>query len=133
MSEVKLSIAAKLLVPALIAYIVLDVLLTPAGQLETRPVADVTVIGFVTLGLLFVGLVLALFSLVLLCGRSRRAEVLAIVAAALYFPAALVDQTGLFSSLRPPPAIARIELAQAVVALVVIGLGAWARPRAPER
>jgi hypothetical protein len=130
---VKLSIAAKLLVPALVAYIVLDVLLTPAGRLETRPVAEVTVIGFITLGLLFVGLVLALISLVLLYRRSRRAAVVAIVAAALYFPAALVDQTGLFSSLRPPTAIARLELAQAVVALVVIGLGAWARPGAAER
>jgi hypothetical protein len=49
MSEVKLLIAAKLLVPALVAYIVLDVLLTPAGRLETRPVAEVTVIGFITL------------------------------------------------------------------------------------
>jgi|ERR1700674_245989 len=133
MTEVKLSIAAKLLVPGLIAYIVLDILLTPAGQLETRPVADVTLFGFVTLGLLFVGLVLAVVSLILIYRGSRRAAVVAIVAAALYFPAALVDQTGLFSSLRPPTAIARIELAQAVVALVVIGLGAWARPRAPER
>lgn len=72
--RVKLLIAAKLLVPALVAYIVLDVLLTPAGRLETRPVAEVTVIGFITLGLLSVGLVLALISLVLLYRRSRRAR-----------------------------------------------------------
>lgn len=47
--RVELLIAAKLLVPALVAYIVLDVLLTTAGRLETRPVAEVTVIGFITL------------------------------------------------------------------------------------
>jgi hypothetical protein len=115
----------RLLAFALIAYAVLDVLLTPLGRLETRPVAQVTAIGFVTLALLFVGLVLALFSLNLLYRRSSRAATVAIVAAVLYFPAVLADQTGLFSSLRPPAPITGVELAQGVVAIVVIGLGAW--------
>ena len=119
------AVTSRLLGPALIAYAVLDVLLTPLGRLETRPVAQVTVIGFVTLALLFVGLVLALFALTLLYRRSSRAAAVAIVAAVLYFPAVLADQTGLFSSLRPPAAIAGVELAQAVVAIIVVGLGAW--------
>jgi hypothetical protein len=115
----------RLLAFALIAYAVLDVLLTPLGRLEPRPVAQVTAIGFVTLALLFVGLVLALFSLNLLYRGSSRAATVAIVAAVLYFPAVLADQTGLFSSLRPPAPITGVELAQGVVAIVVIGLGAW--------
>ena len=121
----KRSSPAKVLASILVLYVVLDVLLTPLGRLETRPVAQVTVIGFVTLALLFVGLVLALFALTLLYRRSSRAAAVAIVAAVLYFPAVLADQTGLFSSLGPPGALAGVELAQAVVAIVVIGLGAW--------
>lgn len=123
--------AAKVLAFTLVVYVVLDILLTPLGRLETRPVAQVTVIGFVTLALLFAGLVLALFALTLLYRKSAQAALVAIVAAVLYFPAALADQTGLFSSLRPPAAIAGVELVQAVVALAVIGLGAWSRRRSP--
>jgi hypothetical protein len=121
----KRSSMAKVLAFILVVYVVLDVLLTPLGRLETRPVAEVTVIGFATLALLFAGLVLALFALNLLYRRSSRAAAAAIVAAVLYFPAVVADQTGLFSSLRPPAAIAGVELVQAVVAIIVIGLGAW--------
>ncbi len=122
----KLSTAARVLANTLVIYIVLDILLTPLGRLETRPVADVTSVGFATLGLLFAGLVLGILSVILLFRRSRRSAIVAIVAAVLYFPAALADQTGLFSSLRPPTAIANLELAQAVVAVLAIGFGFWA-------
>lgn len=121
----KLSNTAKVLALTLVAYIVLDVLLTPAGQLETRPAADVTGVGFATLGLLFIGLVLSIFALVLLFRRSQRAPMIAIVAAVLYFPALLADQAGLFSSLRPPSAIARLEWLQAAVAVVTVAIGLW--------
>jgi len=118
-----LSNRAKVLAVTLVAYVVLDILLTPVAGLETRPVAKVTVLGFVSLGLLFVGLVLAIVSLVFLFRRSPRAATAAIVAAFLYFPAVLAEQTGHFSSLRPPAAIESIELVQVVVALAVIGVG----------
>ena len=49
----------------------------------------------------------------------------AIVAAALYYPAFLTEQTGTFSSLPAPMAIERLELVQAVVALIVLGSGVW--------
>ncbi len=49
----------------------------------------------------------------------------AIVAAVLYFPAFLTELTGTFSSLPAPTAIQRIELAQAVVAAVAIGVSIW--------
>jgi hypothetical protein len=85
----------------------------------------VTGVGFATLGLLFVGLALGILAVVLLFRRSRRSPIVAIVAAVLYFPAFLAEQTGLFSSLRPPIGIARVEVVQAVVAIIAIGLGLW--------
>jgi hypothetical protein len=48
-----------------------------------------------------------------------------IVAAVLYLPAFLAEQTGLFSTLRPPIAMQRVEWVQAVVAVIAIGLGFW--------
>jgi hypothetical protein len=121
----RLSTPAKVLAIALAAYIVLDVLLTPPAGLETRPVSHVTAIGFTVLGLLFVGLVLAIVSLVLLFTRSLRAPTVAVVAAVLYFPAVLAEQTGNFSSVHAPAAIETVELIQTVVALIVIGAGIW--------
>jgi hypothetical protein len=85
----------------------------------------VTGVGFAVLGLLFVGLALAIVSLVLLFRRSRRAPTIAIVAAVLYFPAVLAEQTGNFSSVHAPAAIETVELIQAAVALALIGLGTW--------
>lgn len=121
----KLSTPEKILAATLVVYIVLDILLTPLARLETRPVAQVTTIGFVTLGLLFVGLAAAIVSLVLLFRRSRSAVIVARLAAVLYFPAVLAEQTGNFSSLRPPAAIEVIELVQVVVALILVGAGIW--------
>jgi hypothetical protein len=123
--ELRLSNPAKVLAVTLAAYIVCDVLLTPPAGLETRPVSHVTGVGFAVLGLLFVGLALAIVSLVLLFRRSRRAPTIAIVAAVLYFPAVLAEQTGNFSSVHAPAAIETVELIQAAVALVLIGVGTW--------
>jgi len=111
-----------LLAIVLVAYIVLDLLLTPLGGFETRDPAKVHVIGYAGLALLFVGLVLSVVAIVLLFRRSGRAPMFAIVAAALYYPAFLTERTGTFSSLPPPTAIERLELVQAVVAVIAIGL-----------
>jgi len=121
----KLSNPAKVLAVTVAAYIVCDVLLTPPAGLETRPVSHVTGLGFTVLGLLFVGLSLAIVSVVLLFRRSRRAPSVASVAAVLYFPAVLAEQTGNFSSIHPPAAIETVELIQTAVALVVVGVGIW--------
>jgi hypothetical protein len=121
----KLSNAARVLAVALAAYITCDILLTPPAGLETRDPAKVTGLGYAVLGLLFIGLALGIVALVLLFRRSRRAPMLAIVAAVLYLPAFLAEQAGLFSALRPPIAIQRVEWVQAVVAVVAIGLGSW--------
>ncbi len=96
--------------------------MTPLGGFETRDPAKVHVIGYAGLALLFVGLVLSVVAIVLLFRRSGRAPMFAIVAAALYYPAFLTERTGTFSSLPPPTAIERLELVQAVVAVIAIGL-----------
>jgi hypothetical protein len=124
-SELKLSNPAKVLAAILVVYIVCDILLTPVTGLETRPVSHVTGIGFTVLGLLFIGLALAIVSFVLLFRRSLRAPTIAIVAAVLYFPAVLAEQTGNFSSIRPPAAIETVELIQAVVAVILVVTGLW--------
>jgi hypothetical protein len=124
---VKQSNAERVLAVTLVAYVVCDILLTPAGGLETRDVAGVTVVGFATLALLFVGLALSILALVLLFRSPGRSPIVAIIAAVLYFPAPLVEQLGLFSRFQPPTAIARLELVQVVVAIIVIGVGLWVR------
>jgi hypothetical protein len=116
----KLSIAAKVLAASLLVYVVGDILLTPLAGLETRPVAKVTTLGFISLGLLFVGLVLAVVAGVLVFRRSRRSPIVAIVAAVLYFPAFFAEQTGHFSAVRAPVAIEEVELVQVIVAVIVI-------------
>ncbi len=121
----KLSNAARILAVALAAYIVCDILLTPPAGLETRDPAKVTGLGFAVLGLLFIGLALGIVALVLLFRGAPRAPMVAIVAAVLYLPAFLAEQAGLFSALRPPIAIERVELVQAVVAVIAMGLGFW--------
>jgi len=119
--------AQRILAVALAAYVVCDILLTPPAGLETRDPAKVTGLGYAVLGLLFIGLALAIVALVLLFRSSRRAPIVATVAAILYLPAFLSEQAGLFSALRPPIAIQRVEWVQAAVAVIVIGIGAWLR------
>jgi len=121
-----------LLAVVLVAYIVLDVLLTPLAGFETRDPAKVHVIGLAGLALLFVGLALSIVAIVLLLRRSRRAPMFVIVGAALYYPAFLTEITGTFSSLPPPTAIERLELAQAVVAVIALGLGV-SMPRGEQK
>jgi hypothetical protein len=120
-----LSNARRGLALVLVAYVVCDVLLTPPAGIETRNPADVTVLGIASLVLLFVRLALSIVALVLLFRRSRRAPIIAIVAAVLFLPAFLAEQTGHFSSLQAPAAIERIELIQVVVALLIVAFGFW--------
>jgi hypothetical protein len=126
-AQTKWSSAELTLAVGLFAYVLCDILLTPPAHLETRDPALVTPLGIAALALLFVGLALGVVALVFLFRRSVRAPVLAIVGAVLYLPAPITELTGHFSSLRPPTAIASIELIQAVVAVVVIGAAYWVR------
>ena len=118
----KLSGTVKALVAALVVYVVADFFLTPLGGLETRPVSGVTPTGFVTLGLIFAGLVLAVISVVLLFRGSRHSGITAAIAAVLYLPAPFIDATGIFSKFRPPLVISVLEWIQEFVAVVTIVL-----------
>ena len=120
----KLSNAQRLLAVALFVYVVADVLLTPPAGFETRNPALVTPIGIAALALLFVGLALSIVALVLLFRRSTRTPIIAIAAGLLFLPAPLTEVTGHFSSLRPPAAIAAIEVVQTALALLLVGIGA---------
>jgi hypothetical protein len=106
----KLSNAGKLLAAALAVYVVCDILLTPVAGLETRPVAKVTTLGFIVLGLLFIGLLVAIVAIVYLFRRSQRAPAFAIVAAVLFVPAFLSEQTGHFSASIRRPQSKRLRL-----------------------
>jgi hypothetical protein len=125
----KLSLAERILGVTLVAYIVCDVLLTPPAHLETRNPALVTGLGIASLALLFIGLALSIVALVLVFRGSGRAPIVAMIAAVLYFPAFLAEQTGHFSSLRAPAAIEFVEVLQAVVALVALGIALWVNRR----
>ena len=112
----------RVLAVLLVVYIVSDILLTPLGGLETRPSADVTTVGFITVSVFFVGLALSVAALLLLFYKPRKLPIVALVAGILYFPVFIADQSGNFSSLQPPTAIAALEIVQAVVALATIFL-----------
>jgi hypothetical protein len=122
-TAMKLSTNGRVLAIALGVYVVCDILLTPPAHLETRDPAKVTGFGIATLGLLFLGLALAVVAIVLLLRRSPGAPTVAIVAAVLFLPAFLAEQTGNFSALRAPVAIKAVEWVQTVVVLIAIGLG----------
>ncbi len=115
----KLSPNARILAVTLVAYIICDVLLTPAG-LETRQLNGITTLGVATLVLIFIGLAMIAVSLVFLFRNSRLSSILATLGLLLYFPAFLADRTGYFAAQVPPDAITVVEFVQVVIA--VIGL-----------
>jgi hypothetical protein len=117
----RLTSAQRILAASLFLYVVIDILLTPLARLETRDPANITVLGVATLVVLFVGLALSVVALVLLFRGSKYLSTVAVVAGVLYFPAAVAEWTGTFSSVGAPTAIQLLELAQAVVAVVVTG------------
>jgi len=122
----KLSKKANYLTRLLVIYIIADFALTPLGGLETRPIADVTTVGVTTLALLFLGLGLNVICLVLTLRHYKRSPILGMIGSILYFPAAIADQTGQFSTLTPPTGITYVEVIEAIVAIAIIVLSALA-------
>ena len=109
----------------LAAYIVCGVLLTPVAGFETRDPAKVTTLGIATLVLFFVGLALSVIALVALFRGSARSSMFAIAGVVLYVPVFLAEETGQFSSSTPPTAIARIEILEAVIAVIALVVSFW--------
>jgi len=120
---VKLSREANYMARLLVVYVIGIFLLTPLG-LETRPASKFTTLGVATLGLVFVGLALNVISLILTLRHYNRSPIFGIVGSILYFPAAVADQTGQFSTLSPPAGITYVEVIEAIVAIGIIILGA---------
>ena len=129
----KLSRKANYMARLIVVYIIADFLLTPLGGLETRDVSKVTSLGYATLVLLFVGLALNVTCLVLTLRHYSRSPIFGIMGSILYFPAAIADQTGQFSSLSPPTGITYVEIIEAVIAIGLIILGALVLQEKTER
>ena len=102
--------------------VVLAVLLTPLGGLETRSIAETTALGLGTIVLFLVGLVLDVASVVALFRRPRTASILAFIGLVLYFPIFIADSTGLWSSKPAPPAIVYLSIITAIVNVGVLFL-----------
>ena len=102
--------------------VVLAVLLTPLGGLETRSIAETTALGLGTIVLFLVGLVLDVASVVALFRRPRTASILAFIGLILYFPIFIADSTGLWSSKPAPPAIVYLSIITAIVNVGVLFL-----------
>lgn len=117
-----LSGTARRLAIGLVLAIVLGVLLTPLGRLETRSIADTTAIGLGTIVLFLVGLVLDAASIVALFRRPRTASLLAFVGLILYFPIFIADILGLWSSKPAPPTITYLSIVNAIVQIGVLFL-----------
>ena len=117
-----LSGRARSLAIGLALAVVLAVLLTPLGGLETRSIAETTALGLGTIVLFLVGLVLDVASVVAVFRRPRTASILAFIGLVLYFPIFIADSTGLWSSKPAPPAIVYLSIITAIVNVGVLFL-----------
>jgi len=117
-----LSGRARSLAIGLALAVVLGVILTPLGGLETRSIADTTAIGLSTIVLFLVGLVLDGAAIVVLFRRPRTASILAFIGLILYFPIFIADLAGLWSSKPAPPAIVYLSIITAIVHIGVLFL-----------
>jgi hypothetical protein len=106
----KLSRNGKALAILLIVFVFCDFLLSPL-VFETRGLA---ILGSPAsrpwLGLLFGGLILNIFSLILVAFKRRIASILAIIGSIAYIIVGLADQAGLVSAIRPPVLISDVEI-----------------------
>jgi hypothetical protein len=112
-----------MLLVALISSVVLAVLLSPLG-FERRPSADLTIVGFVPIGAVALGVVLDVAAVILLFRGSRRAAVVAIIGSVAFLIPSVTDKAGAFFSLPAPPVISVLEYVHVGVVFVTLFL-AW--------
>ena len=111
------------LLVALISSIVLAVLLSPLG-FERRPPADLTLVGYISIGAVAGGVLLDLAAIVLLFRRPRAAAVVAMMGSVAFLIPTMTDKAGAFFSLPAPPVISVLEYIHLGVLLVTLLL-AW--------
>jgi hypothetical protein len=119
----RLGKGAAALVVALAASVILAVLLSPLG-FERRPPADLTFIGYLSIGAVAAGILLDLAAIILIFRRVRLAAVLAIVGSVVFLVPSVTDKAGVFFSAPAPPVISTLEYVHVVVLLVTLVL-AW--------
>jgi hypothetical protein len=126
----KLGNGRSALVVELTASVVLAVLLSPLG-FETRPSADLTLLGLISIGAVAVGSLLDLAAIVLLSRRVRLASLLALIGSVVFLVPIVTDQAGAFFSLPSPTVISVLEYVFLVVLIVALPL-AWSVHRGAE-
>jgi amino acid transporter len=129
-SQMRLGKGSVALVVALVLSVVLAVLLSPLG-FERRPPADLTLIGYVSIGAVVVGILVEVAAIVLIFRRVRRASILAIVGSVAFLVPNVTDKIGVFFSLPAPLVINALEDVHLVVLLVALVL-AWSVYRGSE-
>ena len=116
----RLSRNGKYLAALLIVFVFCDFLLSPLA-FETRGSA---ILGNASsrlwLVLLFGGLIINIFSLVLVSFRSRIASILCIIGSVGYIIVGIGDQMGLVTPIRAPPLISEVEVVTVIVLLGVL-------------
>jgi hypothetical protein len=109
------------LTAVLVLNVVLVILLTPLG-FESRPTADLKVVGYAAIAIIFTGLILDVASIILLFWKTRWASLVAIIASILFFFPIVGDLAGYFFSIPIPPVIRTLEYIFTVVLLVTVFL-----------
>jgi hypothetical protein len=117
----KLSRNVLALIVVLVVNVLLVILLSPLG-FETRPPADLKIVGYIAIGTIFAGAILDLASIILLFKRVRLASILAIVGSILFFVPIVGDQFGAFFSVPSPRVIITLEYIFIPVLLVTLFL-----------
>jgi hypothetical protein len=127
----KLSSVRSALFVALACSVVLAILLSPLG-FERRPPADLTLIGYISIGAVAAGVLLDLVAIVMIFRRLRLASILALVGSVTFLIPFVTDKAGVFFSLPAPPVISALEYVFLVVLVVALYL-AWTVYRGSER
>lgn len=116
------------LVVALASNVVLAVLLSPLG-FERRPPADLTLIGYISIGAVAAGILVDAVAIVLIFRQVRLASILAIVGSVAFLIPTVTDKAGVFFSLPAPLVISALEYVHLGTLLVTLLL-AWVVYRA---
>ena len=115
----RLGKASWALVVALLMNVLLAILLSPLG-FETRPPTALTLIGYISIGAVAVGVLLSLASIVVIFRGARLASILAIVGSAVLLFPNVTDKVGAFFALPAPPVISALEYVFIAVLVVTL-------------
>jgi hypothetical protein len=107
----------------IVVHLVWTFLLTPLG-LEPRPFASITLIGWLSLVLIFSVVALDIAAFLLLGRRPRTAFGIASAGPFLLIGPVVGDQAGYFSALPPPPPITVLEVLAVLTQLAILYVAA---------